>query len=425
MLGELPSDITPTKVKDIVSRLERKTDPGQIIGAEMELALLWGINKIAHISVEPPLDIGRSRPDAYSLDLFNRPALIEITAISDDALSGESVMRRISQRICECANGIKKGVGRYLYFEFHEVSFWKGNRYHRIRRARTTFIVDDTLRRQLHGWITSTPLAGACRITNEHVDVTITIRAEKQHPLYNFFSSMPAIPYTLNDNPLHDALKYKEKQIKHRRDGVLGCIFVADAGCRPLRLLTERDPVGLWKSGREIIEYFLANSSVDIVVAFSPHADGIGYFRTLEWRVTGFAADGVDADGTLDRMNELTKTIPRPRFEGYQARALCQQGAFSPQHRGWYLGWQIETGNSRVTMKISARLLHEFMAGRMDREQFARFAFGNNKNLCDLWLSQGLCIVDAAFEKAGVDEDDDYVVLTFAPDPAADKLKSG
>ena len=73
-------------------------------------------------------------------------------------------------------------------------------------------------------------------------------------------------------------------------------------------------------------------------------------------------------------------------------------------------------------MRISARLLHEYLAGKMPPERFEHFAFAKG-NEFRLWLEGGCTIRNVTFESAGIDEDDDYVVFEFVPDPAASPLK--
>jgi hypothetical protein len=106
-----------------------------------------------------------------------------------------------------------------------------------------------------------------------------------------------------------------------------------------------------------------------------------------------------------------------PRLEGEQARVIQKQSGFSPTARGWYLGTEIGVGKEKITVKMSARLLQEFLAGRITTERFHDNVTG--KNLFEKWLNDGYAISDARFESAGVDEDDDYVILEFRRDPAA------
>ena len=68
-------------------------------------------------------------------------------------------------------------------------------------------------------------------------------------------------------------------------------------------------------------------------------------------------------------------------------------------------------------MKMSARLLQEYLAGRITIERFHDNCTG--KNLFEHWLKLGYVISDARFESAGIDADDDYVILELRRDPAA------
>ncbi len=64
-----------------------------------------------------------------------------------------------------------------------------------------------------------------------------------------------------------------------------------------------------------------------------------------------------------------------------------------------------------MTIKLSARLLHEYLAGRIDGDQFREKAFNNEKNYFDSEFARGHEIIEAHFESGGVDADDDYVVF--------------
>lgn len=69
-------------------------------------------------------------------------------------------------------------------------------------------------------------------------------------------------------------------------------------------------------------------------------------------------------------------------------------------------------------MKLSTRLLQEFLAGKIERERFER-GVSSDTNLFKTWLDMGYVIRSARVEDAGVDEDDDQLVLEFERDPAA------
>ena len=72
-----------------------------------------------------------------------------------------------------------------------------------------------------------------------------------------------------------------------------------------------------------------------------------------------------------------------------------------------------------MTIRLSAGLLHEYLAGRIDGEKFRREAFGaDDKNLFDLEFMRGHSILQARLEPGGIDQDDDYVVLDLGADLA-------
>lgn len=65
-----------------------------------------------------------------------------------------------------------------------------------------------------------------------------------------------------------------------------------------------------------------------------------------------------------------------------------------------------------MTIKLSAVLLHEYLAGKLDADQFKERVFGKTmNNMFDMELKRGRSIQGVQFESAGTDEDDDYVVV--------------
>jgi hypothetical protein len=97
MLDELAQHLTASKSTDLLKRLEHK-EADQAIPAEYELALTWGVSKVAHLQIERPF--GNRAPDIYSEDLLrSAPVAVDVAAISDDSLGDESVMRRAANII--------------------------------------------------------------------------------------------------------------------------------------------------------------------------------------------------------------------------------------------------------------------------------------------------------------------------------------
>jgi hypothetical protein len=118
--------------------------------------------------------------------------------------------------------------------------------------------------------------------------------------------------------------------------------FDRDGGSRLLRRLTEQNRLRQYKSGMEIIGHFLSKRDVDLVCVFSqfrqqssPHDR-----RPLQWKVS-YLEGGRKPIPSYGKLEKLVHALPRPRFEGYQARAIQKQSGFAPGARGWYLGSNI------------------------------------------------------------------------------------
>lgn len=426
-LQEMLNDIRPLlaakkKEADLLGRLRDKK-PEQVLGAEMELALLWGVKQVADIEVEPSLPYSARIPEGYSKTLFGVPSYIEITTLSDGDLSGEKDMQRAAQKITTFANSVKKGAGNFFHYSFQEVSGWKEGKYFRHRCISSDFDLDDTMLAQLRAWIPTHKVSDRVRIQNDKIDVIIEVKPSKQKEGFNYWCTLPPLAYDIVDNPLYKRLKDKEKQLSGVPDNSNKVIFLADAGSNLLRRLTQKDPLNLYKSGQEIINKFMEESSIDMIFVFSPKRESSfnPALESLNWQVSFFSKNNDKV--LLGKLNELLILMPAPRFEGYQARSIQKQGAFTPLARGWYLGTEVTTGKDKLTMKISARALQEYLAGTISQEEFERQISSGDKNLFKLWLMQGHTISDAGFEKAGVDEDDDLMVFSFQKDSAASLLE--
>ena len=76
--------------------------------------------------------------------------------------------------------------------------------------------------------------------------------------------------------------------------------------------------------------------------------------------------------------------------------------------------------------KFSARALIDLLAGRVDPKTFVRETGGlaMKTNLFAHWLDRGMTIQDARFESGGLDEDDDYLIFTFADDAGAREFRA-
>ena len=427
MLDEIGHRLRDAQINDLLTRLEHR-DVGPALAAEFELGLLWAISSVTETDLHPKLVGSPRRPEAFCPRLFpSGPAFVEITAVSDDSFSDRDKMERAANIISQFTESIRKGSSKHLYFQFTEKSSYENGRYQRFRRIKKTFELTPPLRETLRIWISNAdwPNPKHIRLTDETIDVVIQWQ-NQVHPSLRTFSTMPAIAYDLEDNPVFRRLKVKKSQLSKAPSGSLKCIFLGDAGCDTLRDLTRFDPTNRAVNGEQIIWHFLDNSSVDLVAVFSPQSKNIyNPIRSPRiWRVTYFdKRNSVRADEYAG-LQSLAKALPPPNYEGYQARSLYRQGSFNPQARGHYLGtimYVEDMKKMKTEIKFPARLFQELIAGRVSLEQFRHFS--SAFELFESELKSGRTLCNARLEATGLDEDDDYLVFEFAPDAAALPLK--
>ncbi|WP_417316865.1 hypothetical protein [Emcibacter sp.] len=426
MIDELRKVINnPAKVNDMVSRLNNKR-VDQALPAEIEIAFLWGIKQVADLIIEPETKSGK-RPEAFSKSLFEKPAFIEVTTLSDGSLSGEKRIRSAIQKITNSANQIKKGVGNYLYFSFHEASGWIDGNFYRDFGVEEDFKVDDALNAKLTNWLNSNPCGKnqKVRLTHPTIDVTIEKKTHKTRTGRNYSYSSPSLPHKINDNPLYSCLYRKDKdQLKNLPIDHYKVILLADTGSELLRRMNPPGSTHPFKSASDIINYFLESSNTDIVCVFSTqngnsssNSNGV----RLGWAVTFFCKENLSPN--VENLAKMIDLLPSPRFEGYNAKSLHEQNSFNPTNNKWYLGPNIREKGDKIEMTISSRALLEYLAGRTDNERFSRNAFFKDDNYFEFWLQQGYCIEDITIKSGGLDEDDDLVCFTFKLDASISPIK--
>ncbi|MBY0305307.1 MAG: hypothetical protein K2W86_09195 [Sphingomonas sp.] len=438
MLDQLAPVLAQGKGKDILSRLNHPKNVEQALPAEMELALLWAIHSLGDLEIEPEWWGDLKRPDAITDTLVpGRTVAIEIAATNDNAISGEEAMDTIALQISAAANGAQKGVGSFLYFTFREESGYLDGRYIRRRLAPKDFTLADSMSRKVQDWVLSgRSVRERLRLQGAGLDVEVQREAYRQTRYHNFHSSMPPETHSLDDNPLFDLLRRKKRQLKAATPGTLRIIFVADVGSTLLRRIGqvgERDWTNRRVSGSQIITHFMDTyrKDVDAVVAFSPFKElssfgfnGLSDRKPRRWNVTFYGSPALPEPP--DGLQRVAEMLPEPHYEGYQARSLFRQGAFSTTGRGQYLGMTIKstTGLDDLRVEFPARMLLDLLAGRITEEQFRRqLDRPGSKNIFEHWLSSGMTISRAEMAPRDMDEDDDHIVLYFSDDPAVRPFK--
>ena len=428
MLDELSKHMNTAKANDLLARLEHRNTRAAL-AAEAELSMLWSISRVAHLTIEPNLPGSNQRPDASTNNLFGSgSAVVEVRALSDDYFSGNEAMIRTANIITNYANQLCKEAGRYLKFEFLDRSYWNKG-FHRERCVDSAFKLSASIEQQLKAWIADKngPSPDHIQITEGKTDVIVSWDKTKSLRV-RVFCRMPPVAYHLEENPIYKALEKKARQVKGAGSGILRAVFLVDAGCELLRRLQPMSAAGLEVGGEEIIRHALRKLSIDVVCVFSPYREQQMVFAPkprIFWEVTCFDRRESMPESEYHRLNQLAAQLPPARFEGYQARHIHRLGGFSPGRRAWYLPTTIipfnQVGN--MTIKISARLLQEKLAGSIDTATFQRHAFGNDQNYFETELARGRTIQGVRFESGGIDADDDYLIFDMDFDWAVNPLK--
>ncbi|ATN32988.1 hypothetical protein ACO34A_04130 [Rhizobium sp. ACO-34A] len=425
MLNDLSPLLDSQKRSDLVGRLNNKRVE-QALPAEMELALTWAMKDLDYVEIEPEWWVNGKEPDVYVEGLVTgRPAIVEIASTNDNSISGEPLMDKCSQQIIEYANSVKRGFGYYLYFSFAETKEYKNGRSIRGIAAPKGFMLSDSAKTIIKSWtlsdVSPPPLL---KIEDRGLDVTVEKREYKQVRYHNFWTTRPPRTYSETENPIYNILREKLSQVEDAPFGTCRIIFLAEVGSRTLDEMGQphRNNFESNATAEKIIRRFMADkrNRVDAVVVFLPIKKHRGNLQNIirSWKSIIFKNG--DVPGLEDSISYITERLPLPRFTGSQARSLFRQGAFSHEAHGWYLGTSMTSINDEITYRISSRVILDFLAGRITEKQL-RYFIGERDDGPSIsrFLDRGFTVGDISFEKGGVDEDDDLILLHFSKDPAA------
>jgi hypothetical protein len=277
----------------------------------------------------------------------------------------------------------------------------------------------------LRQWLSKVPPEQPVRIMNDEIDVVVSWRPYV-HPHGNTFCTMPAVAYDAQENPIYRALREKSRKLRAAPNGSLRGVLLGDAGCNLLKDIDSA--MGFHShSGKDIIQRYLAESSIDFVAVFVPRHKNLhaqwGPDDPRVWHLYVFQHGEKLLREDFERLKAIQNALPKPNLYGYQARSLHEQGVFDPQGRGQYVPAKWTVGREGfMSAQISARALQELLAGRIDQKQFFDRAIGKT-NFFERALGGGQTIKNIRFQSAGNDEDDDYVVFEFDDDPAARRLQ--
>jgi len=426
MLNELAPQLAGSKTQDLVNRIESKQIE-QALPAELELGVIWGLGQIGPIEVEPEWYSERTAPDVLSENLFEgHQTIVEIAGLSDSALPGDKGMRNASRKLSLEANKIQRGAGEFLsYFFFEETELVDQESIRRIC-VPESLKVSEHLRNNLRAWLLDHDRRASEKLNLRDGRLNVLVEwNEKRQSQFNFRSSMPPEIRSNKKNYVLGVLKRKSKQLRSPLFDGLKCVVLGDVGSTALRRSQNWDPTNRVIQGGQIARRFLKNgqSGIDVIIILSARKkrrDLSALTETTKWEAEVYS----NVELKLDGVREFVAALPPPRLEGYQIRQLHEQQAFSPEGRGFYLGTSISGGRGIDTkIRFSSRALLDFLAGRETKERFMRLLGTRaDNNLFRIQLEMGRTISSIKLEPGGLDEDDDYIVVTFEDDAGAGNL---
>jgi hypothetical protein len=424
MLDDLAGVASPSQ---FIGRLNDKRFENAL-PAEAELALVWATNRLGGFESEPSwYSPEGSKPEGVSTALFpGHDTVFDVKAVSDRVLPGVVGMRTLSAKLVEAANKAQKGSGAHLNFFFYERRDFQDAKLHRTIFAPPNHEIGPQALRTLAAFVRSHPADGA---HVEIIDGSMIVRViwkPGTSRLFRYSSSTVNEIFDVDKNYIAAALREKARQLRSPAFAGVRGVMLVDIGSATLKRLRRVDPLGRNASGEQIIQRHLAkpDGGLDFVWVFSPRVEHLVHTQQRRfWQVTAFTRPGFDLP--MHGLSALVGQLPEPRFDSYELQHLHEQRLFGEQSRGWYLGSSMmaDVTKHEMTARLSARALHEFLAGRIDGDRLRKDLIGLS-DAFEYHLARGHTISEARIVRGGIDEDDDLVELRFTLDPAASAFEA-
>ncbi len=426
---------TRRRIQQMLDDLIGIASPSQFIGrlndkrfenalpAEAELALVWAVSRLGGFEFEPEWYSPEGRlPEGISTALFpGTETVFDVKAVSDRVIPGVAGMRTISAKLVEAANRARKGSGKNLQFFFYERRDYQNPKFHRSICASPNHVLSEAALDTLARFVSSSPEESSkVDIVEGELAVQVTWKSGTGS-MSNHRSSTVNEIFDPDENYIAAALREKAKQLRSPDFNGLKGVLLADIGSATLNSLTSIDRLGRSTSGQQIIQRYLDKpyGGLDFVCVFSPQREIRSWNNDqCYWRVTAFFRESLVLP--LDGLYALAQQLPAPRFDGWQLEHLHQQRLFGENSRGWYLGSKVTSNmaDQKTTLSFSSRALLEFLAGRISGDRLRENIVGLTTAF-EYQLEHGRTISSARIIPRGIDEDDDLIELTFAPDPAS------
>jgi hypothetical protein len=380
---------------------------------------------------EPALDNG-SRPD-FSMVIAQGETSFElvgdITSVSDKGVDKQNPVREFFDHINRLARKYKLDPDRFRYDIKGSFKGAYGDARSQAllpRGAQMTTLLKEVVEpfiRQL----TRAPEQPAS-LPHQAPGIAFTIGYD---PLQRFGGGgYPAynLAYSKTKSPIHTALDKKADQLRHAPPDAIRLVVVCDGGCRPMQ--DRHQGNGPSYAARNIAESFLAKTAaVDLVLLVTTervNSSIMARDHRLLLRLDLLAPppklrQGRLSETTLAAVQSFLKRsfphLPTPMIDAENARI---RGSREDYGFGLHGGYQM----SRDSIRISSRVLQEFLAGLISFKRFVELhgwdegPVANHRNPFELALQRG-DMFDSVSTLDGGDDDDDWIEFHLrGSDPA-------
>jgi hypothetical protein len=353
------------------------------LGYEWELIVLILLSRIGHVDYEP--DLGQDRRPDVVFEANCNPALrfiADVTTVSDIGLEEDNPVLELSAFLREKAS--KLGIlGGFSY----DVRGATDDGPYNDRKMRLLLPSRPRLREFLEQHVTPELKRIVREKLQTHqinieqppkVSFTLGYSASSKHWSGHYPSYVAT--YSVVRNPVYASLKKKLKQLKEATTNVgevpLG-VILCDGNCRLLQP-DNLGGVGAINLEQVISLFFKRNKSISfvLVLTFPPaRAQAFGSIqqdKAIVGRLytNSTARIAIDPEPMLAILNESLRTMPRPVASASGALAWMERP--TSKHTGRPFGSLSWSGGiMNETVKVSARLVLDMLAGKITAAEFA------------------------------------------------------
>jgi hypothetical protein len=404
------------------------------LATEWKVVLLNAFSKAGNVIHEK--DFGGSRyADIYfeSFDDPNNNFVADITAVSDKGLEEhnpfyylwEDLTKKVKER------GLRADSFR-LEVEEVTTNLYKGGPKAQLKlpgRARFAQTIFNEKFENFLRQISQEPNAAhAFELKTTEIGVTISYNPNQMYGTGGHLDYTQV--FSLENNTIYKALESKVSQLEGTNfSGHLG-IILCDGGCS---FFNRRSITGLAFSMDDVIKKFLHEyPSISFVITFgiekerplgpmsnkdNPYQIIIGYYRGHKFDTLGL--------NLHDVLEKVGSELPEPESNARNAMNLLK-GRNPTEGRSHWGGLRMTPGKQVTEVKISARALLEFLAGKVDQKTFfeqhgfipSELTAGPPVNPFEGGLSKGQLIDEIKIEKSDTEDDDWIIIRLKGADPA-------